>query len=222
MSKSRNKKKSKKSSIPDFNKKFPKIGYRNPIAETFHIVGSIEEIFIKVRGNTGKKEFWDIFKTCWDEKNSKFGDKLSKEFDKDLFDKDEPDANYILIAAIITIAYVVDTMKAYKANKELFAWHYACRAHTWFGFMLSGINSVPYHNNIISNFAKKGAMASHAENHAMRKQVQDWYGKLKGNFKSMSKAAETAFEEKLVPVTHRTLYEWIREFNKNLPSASKL
>ena len=57
--------------------------------------------------------------------------------------------------------------------------------------------------------AIKAANASHSENRALKKDVFEWYLKNRHNYKSMEEAAAAA--TKIVPMTHRTVREWIAE-----------
>ena len=57
--------------------------------------------------------------------------------------------------------------------------------------------------------AKEMARSRHTENHAMKAQVLSWYSASKGQFRSKDAAAQFA-STTLVPVTFRTVREWLK------------
>lgn len=65
----------------------------------------------------------------------------------------------------------------------------------------------------ISKTARDAADKRHEENRAMRAQVIQHYEENETKFKSIEAAAE-AIAGKIVPVKHRTVADWIREFRK--------
>lgn len=65
----------------------------------------------------------------------------------------------------------------------------------------------------ISLTASKAAILRHAEHSAMKAQVFEWCDVHMGEYRSMNAAAE-AIAGKLVPVTGRTVYGWIREWRQ--------
>lgn len=71
----------------------------------------------------------------------------------------------------------------------------------------------------ISVMNSKAAIRRHAENHAMKAQLWDWYVASKDQWKSMDKAAEAAI--KIVPVSFRTARDWIGQCAKTLHSARR-
>ena len=75
-------------------------------------------------------------------------------------------------------------------------------------------------NTVVSEQARKAATIRHRENHAMRDQAMKYYGEHKSEFSSMDDAA-WAIAGKIVPVKYRTVYEWIRRYRREIPSARK-
>lgn len=100
------------------------------------------------------------------------------------------------------------------------AWSFVADANLWLG-VLSGYlgNLGEVKNMTASEFGKKGANASHAENRALKEFLMKWCDDNMRNYKSMD-AAAAATAEKLVPVKFRTARAWIGEWKK-LQSAGK-
>ena len=68
--------------------------------------------------------------------------------------------------------------------------------------------------HVLSALGKKAAEVRHAENHAMKKQVWEWCVGNRARYRSRERAAEAA--STLVPVTHRTVRDWIEEWDKRV------
>ncbi|HLE64360.1 MAG TPA: hypothetical protein VI750_14510 [Pyrinomonadaceae bacterium] len=72
------------------------------------------------------------------------------------------------------------------------------------------------------NSARKAAEARHKENRDFKREVIAYYTAHQREFKSMDAAAEAIVSKvKLVPVTFRTVRDWIGEHRKQLQSARK-
>ncbi|MDO8051127.1 MULTISPECIES: hypothetical protein [unclassified Janthinobacterium] len=111
----------------------------------------------------------------------------------------------------VCCSYAVQAMKANKNSKM--AWAFSCEANMWLGAVRGlSIERGPK-NNGLSMQAKKGAAARHKENREMKLEVWDWDEK-QNEYKSINSAAEAA-AGKLVPVTLKTVREWISEGRKN-------
>ncbi len=153
------------------------------------------------------------------------GDSIADDVDAGAYGKLHTETPRAPVAAMMAIGYAIDAMKTDTIKKDkitTMAWHYVTQAFYYLGVTGESLLMLASEETAIENFARKGALASHKENHDMKAQVQEWYAKNKENYKNMSEATDAAYELKLVPVKHRTLYDWIRQSEKELRSARKM
>lgn len=118
---------------------------------------------------------------------------------------------------LVSCAYCVQAIRAVKDGSLVSASWHSMQASRFEG-MVFGIDTgvevgILLPGDILKRNARKGAMSRHAENHAMKALVFDWYSENGANFRSMDKAAE-AIAGKLVPVSFRTARVWLAEFKK--------
>lgn len=69
--------------------------------------------------------------------------------------------------------------------------------------------------------AKANAFKRHAENHALKAEVIQYYSTHIDSFKSLDDAAEK-ISGKIVPVKFRTVHKWISEYRKSMQHAGRV
>ena len=77
-----------------------------------------------------------------------------------------------------------------------------------------------YNDHLVSSQSREAAGARHHENRELRNQAIQHYIAHEASYKSMD-AAATAIAGKIVPVTFRTVRNWISEHRKDMRSARK-
>jgi hypothetical protein len=153
----------------------------------------------------------EVFKGIWRD-----GD-TGEEFEAELERWDEQDEEMkslgILQAAFTCCAYACQAMKAQKDNDMMTAWRYTSRCQYWLGIVVGTWSIRSHQDEPIKEFARKGAAARHAENRAMKQDVNAWLDANMRDFKSMDSAAET-IARIVAPVKFRTAREWVSDWKK--------
>jgi hypothetical protein len=110
------------------------------------------------------------------------------------------------VAAILCASAAVGTWGEGRVNE---AWSYATDARYWGCRAIDAMAEMDpaSPNDTVVAFAKLGAAARHAENHAMKRDAIDAF--LRGNFATKDDAAEH-IAGKVVPVKFRTLRVWLK------------
>lgn len=203
----------------EFSKKYD----GTPVEKAFIVFDIAKEYLLKINFISSSKDFWELATTLLlHETKESLGEDFIKDHNHTVFNTQDAEHNKLLKkidAAVIACAYATDAMRTHKENRTQSAWNYICSALYWAGITQEKMDTLSDYKRIVSNSARKAALAGHKENHEMRASVIKWYMDTRNEHNSMSKAANAAFKANLVPVAHRTLYEWIREFEKKLRSA---
>lgn len=185
-----------------------------PIQISAAAISRLSDVWDEIARRTGEGEgifIEEVFGRIWDD-----GD-TGEAFEKELSNwADQPKGVQslgILQALFITTAYAGQAMRAQVDGDMQKAWFYTRRCSYWLGVV---VGSWSVRSNMESSktaFAKLGAAARHAENRAMKREVQDWLDANMTNFRSMDKAAE-AIAGKVSPVSFRTARDWVGEWKK--------
>lgn len=191
-----------------------------PISHAGATIGHLAAMYAEWwKPNRDKNEFVEvIFGRLWDDETTD-GDDGFRQLEAMAEMRDMEKLKHgMLYGAFISCAYCVQAMKAAKADRLSEAWSYIADAKYWHGCVSALWAESGGVQRALSENARKAAIRRHAENHAMKALVVDWYKDNCQRFASMDKAAE-AVAGKLVPVTFRTARGWIAEAKK-LRSAS--
>lgn len=192
-----------------------------PIQICGDAISRLSDVWDEIADRTGKGKglfIEEIFGDIWDEGNT------GEAFEAELRNWDDQPEDVqplgILQAILVTCAYACQAMKAQVNSDMQTAWFYTRRCSYWLGITVGSWSLRSTMENPKTAFAKLGAEARHAENRAMKREVQSWLDANMSNFKSMDKAAE-AIAGKVSPVAFRTAREWVGEWKK-LRSAGKM
>ena len=139
-------------------------------------------------------------------------------FDKNCVDgefrSDGTPSKTVSLALDIPCSFAVQAMKAHD-NNDPNAWSFAADAWYWlgvcFGICRAGNDSA---SSLVEN-SRKAALAGHAENHAIAKDLEDWHKANCLKFTSKDSMAEAA--TKVVPFKFRTARRHIGELAKTYP-----
>ena len=121
-----------------------------------------------------------------------------------------------LILLTIVIAYGTQALEADAAGEVNAAWAYLADGNYWMGVL----KAIGTERNEMSERARKAADAKHAENRAAKADARAWYEAHRHEYPSLDSAAE-AISRTIVPMTFRTVRDWISQWEKELRSARK-
>ena len=196
---------------------------RTAIMEAGLVISGLADIW-EMWNLQDKLSFWDTYlKVLWDEENPSGDFQINKlKETEELTDwHGEPFEPAFRAAVIqmevmaISCAFAVQALKAKKNSKV--AWAYVGQANHWLGILQGIISGRSLERgataSTMSALGKMGADASHIENRAMKKTVFEWCEQNMHRFPSVEGATRETVN-KLVPVTYRTLRDWIAEWNK--------
>jgi hypothetical protein len=184
---------------------------QTPISLAGAVLGRLEQFFDELAEQTGGKagQFIDvIFKGMWDDGNT--GEEQAAEFDKWDEQPEELQPLGIIQAAFVACGYAIDALKAPKDSVE--AWRFVASAKYWLGITVGAWSIRREQETVlradVSSRAKLAAASRHAENHAMRQQVLDWFANHGEKYRSKDKAAE-AIAGRVVPLSFRTVRDYL-------------
>lgn len=136
-------------------------------------------------------------------------------------DRDCLDLGQLYLMSIIA-SYCIQAIRAMDTGVEREAWAIMIDARYWMGALygIQGRRGEPVVPTV-SDLARKGADARHAENRQLREFALKHYEQNRSSYRSVEAAAE-AIAGRVVPVTQRTVRGWIAAYNKSKQSAGTL
>ena|GEM_PF-3248157 len=115
--------------------------------------------------------------------------------------------------------YCSAAIKSDKSGDLNLAWTYATDAVSLMGEIKGGHGAYKAEIDAVSNQARKGASAAHAENRAMKRDAFKWLDENRSKYKSMDATAQAMTGEQ--PIAFRTARSWVGDWKK-LRSAGTL
>lgn len=185
-----------------------------PIQICGSAIGRLSDVWDEIADRIGKGKglfIEEIFGGIWDDGNT--GEAFEEELRNWADQPEDIQSLGILQTIFVTCAYACQAMKAQVGGDMLTAWFYTRRCSYWLGVVIGSWSVRSTMESPKTAFAKLGAAARHAENRAMKKEVQDWLDANMTKFKSMDKAAE-AIAGKVSPISFRTARDWVGEWRK--------
>ena len=149
----------------------------------------------------------EIFGGIWRDGNR--GDTFEAELDR--WDEKPEDMKSLgLLQAIFTCtAYAAQGIKSDADGDTITAWQYTARCKYWLGIVVGSWSNRSTQSEPATQFARLGADARHTENRAMKAYALEWYAANADKVRSKDAAAE-AIAGKVVPVTFRTVRDWLK------------
>lgn len=186
---------------------------RNPHTAAYEVLKRLDAYGVSEWGFDSRQFINVVFFPLWD--NDIDPDESVNEWLDSLRNGFHPS----VLAAEIAAAMCAKAFRTYSRGETAAAWSYAIDAESWLGTLFAGTTAMLGREEARSNMAKKGADATHAENRSMKAEVFAWLVDNRAQFKSKEKAASAITSRQ--PITHRTAYNWVTEWEK-LQSAGTL
>jgi hypothetical protein len=186
----------------------------NPIQFCGAVLSALSDTYEEIYKRAGIEEggfIEDVFQEIW--RNGNTGEQYEVETVKRHGQPDDENFNGLLQAGVTACAYAAQGIKAEKSGDMLRAWQHTTRATYYQGVFVASWNLLKNLNNPAVTFAKIGVIARHKENRAMKEQVLEWWKKNAGEVRSKDAAAEQ-IAGKVVPVSFRTVRDWLKGLDK--------
>ena len=183
--------------------------------EAAAILVELSQFWDEVSNRTGpeKGKFLEkIFMGMWEGNDT--GDEQESILNNWVDDQpDETQPLALLQASFTSCAYAVQSIRAQSESELLLSWQTISKSNYWLGIVIGTWSLRKVQPESIKDFAKRGAVARHAEHRAMKVDAFKWLDENMVNFKSMSSAAET-LSRKIVPMKYVTTQNWVSQWTK--------
>ena len=126
---------------------------------------------------------------------------------------EEYDRVQVLQLSRISCAHVCQAIKNINGPNHPDAWIEFGEGAFWAGAAIGAMAIIEKSLASMNDFSRLGAVARHAENHAMKADVFKWLDQNMHKHGSADSAAEAIFG-KVVPVTFRTAQLWVSQWKK--------
>ena len=195
---------------------------RTPLTEVRELMAGLQEVWIEA---SGKDDFVNRVKDpVWQEPEANgyaYLDLCEHAYDQPLPSgiKDTPATRHFLEVLCLYKAVSAFCVQAVRAKNSASAWPHVVDASRSFGLLLGRLTESESSGRSISDIARLGAYAAHAENRAIKAEVFGWLTENRTKFKSRESAAQEL--AKLQPMKPRTLYLWIEQWEKEHPASRR-
>ena len=181
-----------------------------PSSEAGETLGTLSEVFVSWFPERPADEFQKKWLAeMWDEDDliapthNALGKSEVRESDE-LIDDPTP-----LMLFVLACATCIKAIKCEQLGRREEAWFLACVGAKIVG-TIQGIDANrATAKAALSDLAKRAAGVRHSENREMKAQVLAWFAENRGKYRSKDEAA-AIIAGKVVPVTFRTVREWLK------------